>query len=67
MKINEAYNYECDRCGKRLQSVEKVTIFVKKMKEEYQKKEFDLCKNCYDAMVRGIKKGKKNERNDNVG
>jgi len=53
--------YICDRCGEKLNGVNRQLVSIN------YKKEFDLCRNCVKALKRGIEKGKKNERNDNVG
>ncbi len=59
MKIEKIFNYRCDRCMKELTSENKITIFTQKQKEGPRLKDFDLCKECYVSMVKGIKKGKK--------
>ena len=61
MKITKVYKFNCDRCGKQLLTENKITIFVQKGRTPYRPKEFDLCLKCYEAMVRGIQKGKKVE------
>lgn len=59
MKIEKAFNYRCDRCRKEISSKDKITIFVQKTRVGNPKKEFDLCKQCYLAMEKGIQKGKR--------
>ena len=70
LKVNLRSNlksmYECDRCGARITTRERHTFYHQSFKES-SKKYCDLCDKCYRALNRGIKKGKKNERNDNVG
>lgn len=70
LKVNLQTNlksmYECDRCGARITTRERHTFYHQSFKEA-SKKYCDLCDKCYRALNRGLKKGKKNERNDNVG
>ena len=70
LKVNLRSNlksmYECDRCGARITTRERHTFYHQSFKES-SKKYCDLCDKCYRALNRGLKKGKKNERNDNVG
>lgn len=51
-------SYVCDRCGVEVDVKHKIGLF----KQEYlsnQKKYCDLCFDCFKAMERGIKNGKK--------
>ena len=66
LKVNLRSNlksmYECDRCGARITTRERHTFYHQSFKES-SKKYCDLCDKCYRALNRGLKKGKKNERN----
>ena len=52
--------YICDRCGKKVDVKHKIGISTQRYLTN-SKKYCDLCFNCFRALDRGIKKGKKNE------
>ncbi len=56
----KAYKYICDRCGKKLQREERISLYIAKG-IECQKKKWDLCKRCYAMLYKGLSKIKKEE------
>jgi hypothetical protein len=60
LQTNTKSMYECDRCGARMTTRERHTLFHQTFTKS-SKKYCDLCEKCFRALDRGIKKGKKNE------
>lgn len=49
--------YECDMCGKIIETEERTALYVRTGKEQHKK--WDLCNKCYEKLRRSIKKYKK--------
>lgn len=60
LQTNTKSMYECDRCGARMTTRERHTLYHQTFTKS-NKKYCDLCDKCFRALDRGIKKGKKNE------
>lgn len=58
--------YECDRCGLKTEKKDRVGIYIQR-DTETPKKYSDLCIKCFKALNRGIKKGRTNERIQEIG
>ena len=57
-----AYKYVCDRCGEKLRTQDRFSLYVARG-IEYQRKKWDLCKRCYAMLNKGLSKIKKEEFN----
>lgn len=53
---NRRIIYKCDRCETRI--IKPYKIDVQTPKEVRAKRKWDLCERCFEALERGIKKGK---------
>lgn len=49
--------YECDMCGKIVETEERTALYTKTNKK--QCKQWDLCNKCYNKLKRSIKKYRK--------